>query len=119
MGEPRQGLHAIRRMRGRVSTGCRCEHYRVRQSSAAVEQKAICRSIIDADRPRDEAIARAADEIKLIREYRDRLIADAVTGQVDLRGWEPGPNDVVSDDDLAALGDDEAEPVKESADGDQ
>jgi len=58
-------------------------------------------------------------EIALIRESRDRLIADAVTGQVDLRGWRPGPDDAVSDDDLAALGDDEAAPTEEDADGEE
>ena len=84
----------------------------------SAEQQAICRWIADECQPLDEAIARAEDEIKLIREYRDRLIADAVTGQVDLRGWQPGPDDAVSDDDLAALGDDEAEPAEEDADGD-
>ncbi|MCW4648614.1 NADAR domain-containing protein [Pseudomonas aeruginosa] len=83
------------------------------------EQQAIIVRIESESAPLDEAIARAEDEIKLIREYRDRLIADAVTGQVDLRGWQPGPDDVVSDDDLAALGDDEAEPVEETADGDE
>ena len=46
-------------------------------------------------------------EIALIREYRDRLIADVVTGQVDVRGWQPGPGDVVDDTALAALGDDQ------------
>lgn len=49
----------------------------------------------------------------------NRLIADAVTGQVDLRGWQPSPEDVVSDDDLAALRDDEAEPAEEGADGEE
>ncbi|WP_039748882.1 restriction endonuclease subunit S [Solimonas variicoloris] len=73
------------------------------------EQQAICRWIAEATQPLDEAIARAEDEIKLIREYRDRQIADVVTGQVDLRGWRPGPGDAVSDDDLAALGGDEPE----------
>lgn len=72
------------------------------------EQQAICRWITDKCHPLDEAIARAEDEIKLIREYRDRLIADAVTGQVDLRSWRPGPDDVVSDDELAVLGADDA-----------
>jgi type I restriction enzyme S subunit len=71
------------------------------------EQYATCRWIEAETQPLDDAIARAEDEIKLIREYRDRLIADAVTGQVDLRGWQPGLDDAVSDDDLAALGDDE------------
>ena len=46
-------------------------------------------------------------EISLIREYRDRLIADVVTGQVDVRNWVPGPDDEVADEDLAALADDE------------
>lgn len=59
-------------------------------------------------------IAKIEDEITLIREYRDRLIADAVTGQVDLRGWQPGPDDAVNDEELAALGDDESgEPDEE------
>ena len=66
-----------------------------------------------------DAITRIEEEIKLIREYRDRLIADAVTGQVDLRGWQPGSDDAVNDDVLAALGDDEAELAEETADGDE
>jgi len=82
------------------------------------EQEAICEQIVAQSKPLDEAIARAEDEIKLIHEYRDRLIADAVTGQVDLRGWRPGPDEVVSDDDLAALGDDDAgSNDEEDADG--
>ena len=71
------------------------------------EQESICRWIETECRPIDEAIRRADDEIKFIREYRDRLIADVVTGQVDVRGWVPGPDDVVADEDLAALGDEE------------
>jgi type I restriction enzyme S subunit len=65
----------------------------------------------------DDAIARTEDEIKLIREYRDRLIADVVTGQLDVRGWQPGPEDVVDDAALAALGND-AEDVTDEEDGD-
>lgn len=58
-------------------------------------------------------------EVTLVREYRDRLIADVVTGQVDVRGWTPGPNDVTSDQELAALDDDASETSdKEEADGD-
>lgn len=83
------------------------------------EQKAICRWIIDECQPLDDAITRTEDEIKLIREYRDRLIADVVTGQVDVRGWQPGPEDVVDDAALAVLGDDEAEPAEEETDGDE
>jgi len=83
------------------------------------EQQTICRWITDECQPLDDAITRTEEEIKLIREYRDRLIADAVTGQVDLRGWQPGPDDAVSDDDLAALGDEETEAVEETADGEE
>ncbi len=82
------------------------------------EQKTICRWIANECQPLDEAIVRAEEEIKLIREYRDRLIFDVVTGQVDVRGWQPGPDDVVSDDDLAALSDDEIEPDEEGVDDD-
>lgn len=71
------------------------------------EQATICRWITDQCKPIDEAIQRAEEEIKLIREYRDRQIADVVTGQVDVRGWVPGPDDVVDDEDLAVLGGDE------------
>lgn len=81
------------------------------------EQKAICRWITDECKPLDDAIARTEEEIKLIREYRDRQIADVVTGQVDVRGWQPGPDDVVDDAALAALGD-ENEDVTEEEDGD-
>lgn len=83
------------------------------------EQQAIVARIQSDSAPLDEAITRAEDEIKLIREYRDRLIFDAVTGQVDVRGWQPGPDDAVSDEDLAALGDDEVEPAEEDADGNE
>ena len=82
------------------------------------EQKLLCHWITDECQPLDDAIVRAEEEIKLIREYRDRLIFDVVTGQIDVRGWQPGPDDVVSDDDLAALNDDEAEPNEEGGDDD-
>lgn len=80
------------------------------------EQKAICHWIVDECQPLDEAIQRAEDEIKLTREYRDRLIADVVTGQVDVRGWQPGPDDVVSDEILSALADDEGGEADEEED---
>jgi len=71
------------------------------------EQEAILDYIEIETKDLDAAIARTEEEIKLIREYRDRLIADVVTGQVDVRGWQPGPEDVVDDAALAALGDDQ------------
>lgn len=81
------------------------------------EQKAIVARIKTESAPLDDAIGRTEEEIKLIREYRDRMIADVVTGQVDVRGWQPGPDDVVDDAALAALGD-ENEDVTEEEDGD-
>ena len=81
------------------------------------EQQAIVAHIKTESAPLDDAIARTEEEIKLIREYRDRLIADVVTGQVDVRSWQPGPEDVVDDAALAALGD-ENEDVTEEEDGD-
>lgn len=71
------------------------------------EQVTICHRIDEECKPVNEAIARAEEEIKLIREYRDRQIADVVTGQVDVRNWTPGTDDVVAEEDLAVLGDDE------------
>ena len=68
----------------------------------------------------EQAVRREIEkEIALIREYRDRQIADVVTGQVDVRGWVPGPDEVVSDEIWAALGDEEeTEDNGEEADGD-
>ncbi len=81
------------------------------------EQKTICKWIADECKPLEEAILRAEDEIKLIREYRDRQIADVVTGQVDVRGWVPGPDDVVNEEELVAIdGDEEIEPSGEEDD---
>lgn len=52
-------------------------------------QEAILSHIESETKDLGEAITRTEDEIKLIREYRDRLITDVVTGQVDVRGWQP------------------------------
>lgn len=80
------------------------------------EQKLICDWIKSECRIFDDAIARTEEEIKLIREYRDRLIADVVTGQIDVRGWQPDPEDVVDDAALAALGDENEEVTEEEDD---
>lgn len=83
------------------------------------EQKAICRWIVDECQPLEDAITRAEDEIKLIREYRDRQIADVVTGQIDVRAWQLGPEDLVTEEDLTALGDDDDnDTTEEETDGD-
>lgn len=81
------------------------------------EQDHILGALQTATEEQDVAIERIRSEIALIREYRDRLIADVVTGQVDVRGWQPGPDDVVDDAALAVLGD-EQEEVTEEEDGD-
>lgn len=80
----------------------------VAMPSTVAEQQRIVIKIKQDSAPLDQAIEQAKDEIKLIREYRDRLIADVVTGQVDVRGWVPGPDDTVVDEELVALGDEEA-----------
>ena len=69
--------------------------------------------------PVNEAIARTEEEIKLIREYRDRLIVDVVTGQVDVRGWQPGPEDVVDDSSLTILGDEQEDVTEEVSESDE
>lgn len=80
------------------------------------EQDNICNFVALECAPLDAAIERTEDELKLAREYRDRLIADVVTGQVDLRGWQPGPDDTVSDEILSALADDEGGEADEEED---
>ncbi|MBI5651476.1 MAG: restriction endonuclease subunit S [Chloroflexi bacterium] len=49
------------------------------------EQNQIVEAITQEAKPIQDAIARAEREIELIREYRTRLIADVVTGKVDVR----------------------------------
>ena len=49
------------------------------------EQKRIANHIIEATARIDTAIARARRQIELLEEYRARLIADAVTGKLDVR----------------------------------
>ena len=82
------------------------------------EQYAICDRLAHNLKGISEAIEHEKETITLILEYRDRLIADVVTGQIDVRGWQPGPDDAVNDEDLAALGDDEeVEAAEEDGDG--
>jgi type I restriction enzyme S subunit len=72
------------------------------------EQDEILRSIAAACRPLDDAINRALREVELLREYHTRLVADVVTGKLDVRGVslpasEPAaalPDDAEADDDV-------------------
>ena len=52
------------------------------------EQQDIIQHLQEKSTEIDQAITRAQREIELMREYRTRLIADVVTGQVDVRGIE-------------------------------
>ena len=67
------------------------------------EQHAICQWVAEQCRPLDAAIASIEKEIALVLEYRQRQILDAVTGQIDLRSWQPGSEDAATEDELAAL----------------
>lgn len=71
------------------------------------EQDQILTALQTATAEQDAAIERIRSEIALVLEFRDRQIADVVTGQVDVRGWVPGPDDVVAEEDLVTLGDGE------------
>lgn len=83
------------------------------------EQKAILDHIAAETAAFDEAIEKAQSEITLIREYRERLIADVVTGKLDVRNVEiaePADEPIADDEALEEEGDD-AE-VMEGADAD-
>jgi type I restriction enzyme, S subunit len=83
------------------------------------EQDRILERLKSATHEQDTAIERIRSEIALIHEYRDRLIADAVTGQLDVRNWEPSPGDLIVTEDLTVLsGDDELHADVEDDDGD-
>ena len=55
------------------------------------EQAAIAEYLDSATAGIDAAIARAHRQIELLDEYRTRLIADVVTGQLDVRHYHPIP----------------------------
>lgn len=83
------------------------------------EQQEIVSAINSETRSLTEGITKAQREIELIREYRDRLISDVVTGKVDVRGLapaEPPLDDEQIDEsiDEGMLGDDEPELVEET-----
>ena len=78
------------------------------------EQAAIVNYIDEEVAVIDEAIGLARHEIALIREYRQRLVADVVTGKLDVRGVE------VPDAEAGDFGDDvETEETDDLALGDE
>jgi len=94
------------------------------------EQKAIIARIETDTQEIEAALRTAKREIDLIREYRTRLIADVVTGKVDVRSLAPpqsaepllddellpGIDEGIDDDEMP--GDDEPELVEKAADAD-
>ena len=88
------------------------------------EQEPIAEYIDEATASLNDAIDRAKREIDLIREYRTRLIADVVTGKVDVRALAPAESPLDDEqidegiDDEEMMGDDEPELVEEAADAD-
>jgi len=75
------------------------------------EQERIVRHIEQATLGLDAAIKQAHDEIILLREYRIRLIADVVTGKIDVREAAANlPNEVpetLEEIDLSEVGEDD------------
>lgn len=61
------------------------------------EQGSILAAVADQTYGLEVASEQAKEEIRLMQEYRDRLIADVVTGQIDVRDWVPGPDDLIDD----------------------
>lgn len=89
------------------------------------EQRAILESIANDTRESEALRDRTESEINLIREYRTRLIADVVTGKVDVRDLAPPPIDEIIEiedldrtiDDEQRLIDVEGDILKEASDG--
>jgi len=91
------------------------------------EQTAVVRYLDDATANTDSAIAHAKREIELLREYRTRLIADVVTGKLDVRevaaslpdeAEEAEPvtdEDLLADEGEAERGDEELDPAAREA----
>jgi type I restriction enzyme S subunit len=84
-GPPRNRIHL-------ASQGSTVDHFNMDDigwmkvlKPPLVEQKDISNWIADSTLMQDLAITRAEAEIALLREYRTRLIADVVTGKLDVR----------------------------------
>lgn len=80
------------------------------------EQGALLGRLAEKCRPMDASAGRARTEIALLREYRTRLIADVVTGKLDVREAAARLSDEV--DDAGPLDDAEADADAEALDAD-
>ena len=88
------------------------------------EQKAIVEYLDKTTAEIDAAIARARRQVELVQEYRTRLIADVVTGKLDVRDAaallpdeadeeEPIDEDGLLPDNMEGVSDDASEPTEE------
>ncbi|CAK0771414.1 type I restriction enzyme, S subunit [uncultured Gammaproteobacteria bacterium] len=86
------------------------------------EQKAIVDYVEEASKPINTTINRAEREIDLLNEYRTRLIADVVTGKLDVRAAAAGLPDETEEsglpDDTEIDAEDDADPTDELAEAD-
>ena len=83
------------------------------------EQEAILSHAIDACSPIDSERTRALREIELIREYHTRLIADVVTGKLDVRDVAAGlPDDPKGPEPLDEFGEEADTEGKDDMDAD-
>ena len=81
-------------------------------------QSDILEDLLNAHAPVDAAISRFHREIELLREYRARLVADVVTGKLDVREAAARLSNVAALDittDLTTNGTDETELADEEA----
>ena len=84
-------------------------HVRVPDSSTP---ERVVREIDGRDEEFRRTTSKIADEIALLQEFRSRLVADVVTGQIDVRAIAASlPDTPEQDSDLDALLDDEVEDV--------
>lgn len=86
------------------------------------EQTRILTAFNEETRPVNTAISRLEREIELLREYRTRLVADAVTGKLDVReaaarlpeeAGEVDLSDLSDESDLSDVSDGAGEPLPE------
>jgi len=88
------------------------------------EQVAIVHHIEQSLGEIDQLVSRAVEEMRLMDEYRACLIADAVTGKIDVRGLAPAEAGLYDEqidegiDDEEMLSDDEPDLNEEAADAD-
>jgi type I restriction enzyme S subunit len=64
------------------------------------EQRAIATAITNAASGISSNIERVTRQLDLIREYRNRLIADVVTGKLDVREVATGIRDEISQEEM-------------------